>query len=189
MRQHLERGNTSEEAVADADDADSRHPHPGHIVAGSGGAESEGEGKHHGGLGSDLRRVDSPSGNSMRSNSIFSIPPHLAAPPLVGSYGSYRSYGTVDSSASRPSMAQAAELWRQQQETGANVPDGERPAIMVKEVEQEGRIVLAVSGQSTLPQTVVNSTKYVSSNFLCLFFMPSAPGSNLYPAFSSASAC
>lgn len=95
----------------------------------------------------------------MRSNSIFSIPPHLAVAPLVGSYGSTRSYGTVESAATHSSMVHAADLWRQQQESGANVPDGGRQPIIVKEVEQEGRIVLAVSGQSTLPQTVVNSTK------------------------------
>jgi vesicular inhibitory amino acid transporter len=56
-------------------------------------------------------------------------------------------------------MREAAELWQQQQESGANLPDGERPPILVKEVEQDGKIVLAVSGQSTLPQTIVNSTK------------------------------
>jgi vesicular inhibitory amino acid transporter len=36
---------------------------------------------------------------------------------------------------------------------------------LVKEVEQDGKIVLAVEGQSTLPQTVFNSTKYVSFFF------------------------
>ena len=56
-------------------------------------------------------------------------------------------------------MQEAAEMWRQQQESGGNVPDGDRPHILVKEVEQDGKIVLAVSGQSTLPQTIVNSTK------------------------------
>ncbi|KAI1457722.1 transmembrane amino acid transporter protein-domain-containing protein [Annulohypoxylon moriforme] len=107
-------------------------------------------------LGGDLFRTASPSG-SVRSTSIFSTP-HLAVPPLVGSYGSIGSYGTVESAATHSSMIHAADLWRQQQESGANVPDGERQPILVKEVEQEGRIVLQVSGQSTLPQTVVNST-------------------------------
>ncbi|KAI0200511.1 transmembrane amino acid transporter [Astrocystis sublimbata] len=112
-------------------------------------------------LGSgDLHRVISPSG-SMRSNSIFSTPPLLSAPPIFGSYGSVGSYGTVEdleSEASHASMREAAELWRHQQESGTNLPDGERPPVLVKEVEQDGKIVLAVSGQSTLPQTVVNST-------------------------------
>ncbi|KAI1355762.1 transmembrane amino acid transporter protein-domain-containing protein [Xylaria sp. FL0043] len=112
-------------------------------------------------LGSEtLHRVVSPSG-SMRSNTLFSTPPLLSGHSVYGSYGSIRSYGTVgdlESEASHVSMREAAELWRQQHESGANVPDGERPPILVKEVEQDGKIVLAVSGQSTLPQTVVNST-------------------------------
>ncbi|KAI3343940.1 transmembrane amino acid transporter protein-domain-containing protein [Ustulina deusta] len=112
-------------------------------------------------LGSEsLQRVVSPSG-SLRSNSLFSTPPLLSAPSIFGSYGSVRSYGTIgdlESEASHASMREAAELWRQQYESGANVPDGERPPILVKEVEQDGKIVLAVSGQSTLPQTIVNST-------------------------------
>ncbi|KAI8966750.1 transmembrane amino acid transporter protein-domain-containing protein [Daldinia sp. FL1419] len=114
----------------------------------------EGERKR---LGDELYRVASPSG-SPHNNSIFSVPPPLSVSPLVGSYGSVRSYGTVQPTVTHSSMAHAADLWRQQQESGANVPDGERPPILVKEVEQEGRLVLAVAGQSTLPQTVVNST-------------------------------
>jgi vesicular inhibitory amino acid transporter len=100
--------------------------------------------------------------------SIFAIPPHLATPPLVGSYRSLVSgldYGTVRSDGGGEGgggdMAHAAALWRQQQEAGGNVPDGELPPILVKEVEQDGKFVLAVEGQSTLPQTVFNSTKYV----------------------------
>ncbi|OHF00092.1 transmembrane amino acid transporter [Colletotrichum orchidophilum] len=90
------------------------------------------------------------------SQSIFAVPPHLATPPLVGSFSSYRTYGTI-SDVDEPSMAQAGELWRQQQEAGGNVPDGENMPILVKEVEQDGKIVLAVEGQSTLPQTIFNS--------------------------------
>lgn len=108
-------------------------------------------------LENELSQIISPSG-SHRSNSIFEIAPHLSQQAIVGSYGSFRSYGTLDSDISRPSMIHAGELWRQQQESGADVPDGERPAILVKEVEQDGKFVLQVSGQSTLPQTVVNST-------------------------------
>ncbi|KAK3322327.1 transmembrane amino acid transporter protein-domain-containing protein [Apodospora peruviana] len=91
------------------------------------------------------------------AGSIFAIPPHLATPPIVGSYGSIPDYGTIRSETSH-SMEHAAALWRQQQEAaGAVVPDGEIPPIMVKEVEQDGKIILTVEGQSTLPQTVFNS--------------------------------
>lgn len=105
--------------------------------------------------------------------------------PIVGSYGSFRSrrsgsgsnvggYGSVIGSpaalsygamsgrlgpgSQAASMAQAGSLWRQQQENGVDiVPDSERPAILVKEVEEDGKIILTVEGQSTLPQTIFNS--------------------------------
>ncbi|KAI0180281.1 transmembrane amino acid transporter protein-domain-containing protein [Hypoxylon sp. FL1284] len=141
------------ESARSHSNADYEEPGP----AGTPPAPTEGQEGEQKRLGDDLHRVASPSG-SVRSNSIFSIPPHLAAAPLVGSYGSSRSYGTVDSAATHSTMVHAADLWRQQRESGGNPPDGGRPPIVVKEVEQEGRIVLAVSGQSTLPQTVVNST-------------------------------
>lgn len=96
---------------------------------------------------------------SASGNSIFAVPPHLATPSIVGSYGSAVDYGTIGSDVSRESMGQAAALWRQQQEARENVPDGELPPILVKEVEQDGKFVLTVEGQSTLPQTVFNSTK------------------------------
>ncbi|KAK8056581.1 Transmembrane amino acid transporter [Apiospora rasikravindrae] len=76
------------------------------------------------GFGNELSRVISPSTSVRSRGSIFEIQPHLASPPIVGSFSSYRSYGTVDSNVSRQSMAQAAELWRQQQEAGADVPEG-----------------------------------------------------------------
>lgn len=82
----------------------------------------------------------------------------------MGSYGSFRDYGAISSEdddgyGDTSSMSQAAELWRQQQING-NVPDGETQPILVKEVEQDdGKIVLTVKGQSTLPQTIFNSIK------------------------------
>ncbi|KAH7037767.1 transmembrane amino acid transporter protein-domain-containing protein [Microdochium trichocladiopsis] len=147
LRQHLE-ASTSETAVTEAEDDGEPMFHSPFGPSGE---------RKRQGSGDQLFRHSSPSG-SMRSNSIFQIPPHLAAPDIVGSYGSFQSYGTIDSDASHRSMLGAGELWRQQQESGASMPDGERPAILVREVEQEGKIVLAVSGQSTLPQTVLNST-------------------------------
>ncbi|KAL2289651.1 hypothetical protein FJTKL_01891 [Diaporthe vaccinii] len=118
-------------------------------------------------LDNDLRRTISISSGTPTSHSIFAVPPQLATPDIVGSYndfagsyGSHRTYGTIASedSFSRASMAQAAEMWRQQQASG-NVPDGETQPILVKEVEdRDGKIVLTVEGQSTLPQTIFNST-------------------------------
>jgi len=147
LRQHLE-ASTSETAITEPEE----DVEPG--FSSPFGPLSD---RKRQGSGDQLYRLNSPSG-SVRSNSIFQIPPHLAAPDIVGSYGSFQSYGTVDSTTSHRSMLDAGELWRQQQESGVSMPDGERPAILVREVEQEGKIVLAVSGQSTLPQTVLNST-------------------------------
>lgn len=108
-------------------------------------------------LDSELRRTFSiSSGSRGTPSSIFAVPPQLATPDIVGSYGSLRDYGSVaseDEDLGRSSMAQAGEMWRQQQRRG------EQP-ILVKEVEQEdGKIVLTVKGQSTLPQTIFNSIK------------------------------
>ncbi|KAI0392583.1 transmembrane amino acid transporter [Xylariaceae sp. FL0594] len=145
----------SDDALVD-DDQEDATPYSNSTL--TPGDERLGDRKRHG--SGHLHRVGSPSG-SIRSTSLFSNPPLLAAPSILDAYGSVRSYGTigtVESEVSHASMREAAELWRQQQESGANVPDDERPPIIVKEVEQDGKIVLVVSGQSTLPQTIVNST-------------------------------
>lgn len=115
-------------------------------------------------LDGELRRTFSIGSSRGTPTSIFAIPPQLAAPDIVGSYGSFRDYGAISSEdddgyGDTSSMSQAAELWRQQQISG-NVPDGETQPILVKEVEQDdGKIVLTVKGQSTLPQTIFNSIK------------------------------
>ncbi|KAI9646774.1 hypothetical protein NHQ30_004773 [Ciborinia camelliae] len=93
---------------------------------------------------------------SVRGNqSIFGIAPHLST-PLAGSYET--SYGTLRSTLNESSMIHAGQLWQQQQATGANVADGEHLPLIVKEVEEDGKIVLVVEGQSTLAQTILNST-------------------------------
>ncbi|KAH7321565.1 transmembrane amino acid transporter protein-domain-containing protein [Rhexocercosporidium sp. MPI-PUGE-AT-0058] len=103
-------------------------------------------------LGSDMPSVQ----ESLRgSPSMFAIPPHLAT-PLSGTLGT--SYGTLRSSLSESSMVHAGQLWRQQQARQRIHGEGDREPLLVKEVEQDGKIVLAVAGQSTLPQTIFNST-------------------------------
>lgn len=134
------------------------HSSAGGSFRGGGSHERKGGG---GADGDQLRRTFSISSGTSNAQSIFAIPPQLAAPDIVGSFGSFRSYGTVvsDDSYGRESMAHAAEAWRQQQAAG-NAPDGETQPILVKEVEdRDGKIVLTVEGQSTLPQTIFNSTK------------------------------
>lgn len=89
--------------------------------------------------------------------SIFGMGPGLAE-PLVGSYSSHRSYGAIQAELERWSSAasRARDEDDEEEDSGDEVPP-----ILVKEVEQDGRFVLAVEGQSTLPQTVFNSIKCV----------------------------
>lgn len=136
LQQHfLHRG--SDEAIQDSEDAESSVVSP--LLQGNDEARKSLRGSNYGNsIGASPRGIDS----------LF---------PLAGSYGT--SYGTLRSTAvDESSMVHAARLWRQQQETGDSLPDGERPPLLVKEVEQDGKIVLAIDGQSTLPQTVFNST-------------------------------
>lgn len=87
--------------------------------------------------------------------SIFGMGPGLAE-PLVGSYSSHRSYGAIQAELER--WSSAASRVRDEDEEDEDSGD-EHPPILVKEVEQDGKFVLAVEGQSTLPQTIFNSIK------------------------------
>lgn len=89
--------------------------------------------------------------------SIFGMGQGLAE-PLVGSYSSHRSYGAIQAELERWSSA----AWRAPSDEDEDEDSGnDLPPILVKEVEQDGKFVLAVEGQSTLPQTVFNSIKCV----------------------------
>lgn len=134
LQQHfLHRG--SDEAIQDNEVAESSPVLP--LLQGNDEARKSIRGSDFGSIGGSQRGRDS----------IF---------PQPGSYGT--SYGTIRSMMNESSMVHAGRLWRQQQEAGDKVPDGERPPLLVKEVEQDGKIVLVIEGQSTLPQTVFNST-------------------------------
>jgi solute carrier family 32 (vesicular inhibitory amino acid transporter) len=158
LRQHLEASPADEEAIEDEDD-------PGHDPTIPRLLDPSEAKRYH--LDSDPTtprplqddeadkyRLGSELGSGRRGGSIFTTVPHLVA-ELAGSYGT--SYGTLHSGRREPSMIHAGQIWRQQQEI---VPerDGELEPLIVKEVEQDGKIVLAVAGQSTLPQTVFNAT-------------------------------
>lgn len=102
-----------------------------------------------------------PAESYASHSSIFAVPPHLAAPDIVGSYGSYRgsNYGTMQGSLRhRISIDQAAAGWVQGgDEDEGDTAHGELEPILVKEVKQGNKVVLTVEGQSTLPQSVFNS--------------------------------
>jgi vesicular inhibitory amino acid transporter len=55
-------------------------------------------------------------------------------------------------------MEHAGHLWRQQQAALARGGDADHQPLLVKEVEVDGKVMLIVEGQSTLPQTIFNST-------------------------------
>lgn len=165
-------------------DLESRRVHPGtsllrqHLEAspssasgahdGSGTSETGGSHSHrtHGSDEREAKALDADLTQAFRvgshtsSGSIFGTPPYLTSPPIFGSYGSHQTYGTIRTDASRPPTEEAEAIWRERQEAGGNVPDDEVEPILVKEVEQDGKFVLTVEGQSTLPQTIFNSTKY-----------------------------
>ncbi|ROT38824.1 vacuolar amino acid transporter 1 [Sodiomyces alkalinus F11] len=160
LRQHLEAARPSDAES----EAGSHRGRPG--PSPSLGAAASSQHHHHSPEGPDREQKAADSdmyganaysssfSGSVRRASLFAAAPPLASPPVVGSYSSYRTYGTI-SDVDRSSMTHAGDLWRQQQ---AGVPvDGDHLPILVKEVEQDGKIVLAVEGQSTLPQTIFNS--------------------------------
>ncbi|OPB46620.1 transTransmembrane amino acid transporter protein [Trichoderma guizhouense] len=94
-------------------------------------------------------------------SSIFGSSPYLATPSIIGSYGSYRSYGTIGGPSlirHRPSVIRIAP--GQTEEEAAQEEDaayGEEQPILVKEVKQGNKVVLTIDGQSTLPQSIFNS--------------------------------
>ncbi|SPN98326.1 related to amino acid transport protein [Cephalotrichum gorgonifer] len=141
LRQHFEAGPESYDGPSE------RRPSPG--VSGE-----DFRSREHKTLGAELDTAFYPSssaGSGGRRSSIFAVPPGLAS-PFAGSYSSYRSYGAVLGESDRRSSVGSWALGEEER-----VKDDELPPILVKEVEQDGKIVLAVEGQSTLPQTVFNS--------------------------------
>lgn len=105
-------------------------------------------------LPAPMERISSGERRSRREESIFSIEPSLAS-VFGGSYGT--SYGSLSSRVNEPSMRHAARLFREQQRSGSAEPDKEREPMLVRQVEEDGKIVNVVIGRSTLPQTIFNS--------------------------------
>ena len=90
-----------------------------------------------------------------RGNDIFVHAPHLSS-PFASEYGGI--YGSLSSNINDSSKRHAAHLYREQQAAGVQQPDKEREPLLVKRVEREdGKFVNVVVGQSTLPQTILNS--------------------------------
>jgi vesicular inhibitory amino acid transporter len=98
------------------------------------------------------RPLGSPSGQ--QEDDIFSQASYLGSP-----FGSVGTYGTLTARINEASKQHAARLFQEQQVTGDQDPDKEVEPLLVKRVEREdGKFVLAVVGQSTIYQTILNST-------------------------------
>ena len=90
------------------------------------------------------------------SRDIFSHASHLSS-PFSASFGG--TYGSLSARTNETTRDTAARLFLEQQATGAQEPDKDREPMLVKRVEQEdGKMTLEVIGQSTIYQTILNST-------------------------------
>lgn len=106
-------------------------------------------------LAGPIERINSGEHRrSDREENIFSIEPSLAS-IFGGSYGT--SYGSLSYRVNEPSMRHAARLFTEQQRSGTTEPDKEREPMLVRQVEEDGKIINVVVGRSTLPQTIFNS--------------------------------
>jgi vesicular inhibitory amino acid transporter len=143
LRQHLEAASVDERAVEDTETED------GELDPTTPKALDENQANKYR-LGSDPTtprpleqgeadkyRLGSDVGSGRGSQGIFATAPHLIA-ELAGSYGT--SYGTLRSTRRASSMVHAAQVFRDEQEDTI-LPDGEREPLIVKEVEQDGKIV------------------------------------------------
>jgi vesicular inhibitory amino acid transporter len=148
-RQDIEHGRSQRSLIREHIDASGGSPE--NAIEDEGGAPAQ-ESEPLMRKESNRPRLGSEMNSVQGRESIFAIAPHLAT-PLAGSYGA--SYGTLQSTLSQSSMNRAGELWREQE---AARLEGERQPILVKEIEQDGKKVYVITGQSTLPQTIFNST-------------------------------
>ncbi|MCJ1286524.1 hypothetical protein MMC26_005870 [Xylographa opegraphella] len=104
-------------------------------------------------IASQNRVASSPIGGD---DDIFSQASYLGS--SIGSINN-GTYGSLSARLNESSKRHASRLFHEQQITGLQEPDKELEPLLVKRVEQEdGKVVLTVVGQSTIYQTVLNST-------------------------------
>ena len=89
------------------------------------------------------------------SNDIFANAPHLTSPFASENSGIY---GSLSSNLNEPSRRHASRLYSEQQEPSTTSPEKDSEVILVRRTAREdGTLVHTIVGQSTLPQTVLNS--------------------------------
>lgn len=155
LTQHLERSAPEAQSAArsDGEASASVESHRGHL-------REDFRARERKALDAELASGALPAASLSSRSSIFAVPPHLATPSIIGSYGSQ--YGTVDviRRLSRSSMSHGSSWVGQGGDAEVEEDDaalGEDHPILVKEVKQGDRVVLTVEGQSTLPQSIFNS--------------------------------
>jgi solute carrier family 32 (vesicular inhibitory amino acid transporter) len=90
------------------------------------------------------------------SRDIFSHATHLAS-PFSSSYGG--TYGSLSAHTVDSGREMAARLFLDQQATGTQPPDKDMEPMLLRRVEEEGgHVSLEAIGQSTVYQTILNST-------------------------------
>ena len=90
-----------------------------------------------------------------RGNDIFAYAPHLAS-PFTSDYSG--TYGSLSSNINESSKRHAARLFSEQQAARGSEPNRELEPLLVRKITREdGKTINVVVGQSTLPQTVLNS--------------------------------
>ena len=106
-----------------------------------------------------LDRASTPSQltghrQSYRSQSVFSLEPSLSS-PFGGNYGtSFSTFITrLDERTTMPSDIN----FQDQVLSGTDDAKKVREPLLVKQVEEDGKIISIIVGQSTLPQTIFNS--------------------------------
>ena len=91
------------------------------------------------------------------SKDIFSHASHLAS-PFSSSFGA-GTYGSLSARTPDSGREMAAHLFVEQQATGTQEPDKDMEPMLLKRYEDEdGKVSVEVVGQSTIYQTILNST-------------------------------
>ena len=89
------------------------------------------------------------------NNDIFASAPHLTSPFTSDNSGIY---GSLSSNINEPSKRHVSRLYSEQQEPSTTSPEKDSEAILVRRTAREdGTLVHTIVGQSTLPQTILNS--------------------------------
>ena len=95
------------------------------------------------------------SSPSRSSKDIFANSPYLASSFASDVNGMY---GSLSSNLNESSRRHASRLYSEQQEPNITGPEKEPESVLIRKITREnGNLVYAVVGRSTLPQTVLNS--------------------------------